>query len=148
MPVHSASRPFGRWNPSGPRESVCIVDPYARQFVPGWLYAIIGLFDRIGYAERMGPGVMGFLRVRDRYIDDVLRERLAEGLDQLVILGAGLDARAYRFDALRAARVFEVDHPASQALRSSGSCGRSWVCSPRTSPTSTLTSTSSRSRRA
>ncbi|MBN1249892.1 MAG: class I SAM-dependent methyltransferase, partial [Anaerolineae bacterium] len=58
-------------------------DPYARQFIPGWLYALIKLFDRMGYAERKGPGVMGFLRARDRYIDDVLEMHLSEGLDQL-----------------------------------------------------------------
>jgi methyltransferase (TIGR00027 family) len=33
---------------------------------------------------------------------------------QLVILGAGLDGRAYRMDALRDTTVFEVDHPDSQ----------------------------------
>ena len=38
--------------------------------------------------------------------DDVAR--------QVVILGAGLDARGYRMAELAAATVFEVDHPASQ----------------------------------
>jgi methyltransferase (TIGR00027 family) len=33
---------------------------------------------------------------------------------QCVILGAGLDARAHRLDALRDVRVFEVDHPDTQ----------------------------------
>lgn len=92
-------------------------DPYARQFIPGWMFGLIRLFDRMGYAERKGPGVMGFLRVRDRYIDDVLETHLAEGLAQLVVLGAGFDARAYRFPQLKVLRVFEVDHPASQAAK-------------------------------
>jgi methyltransferase (TIGR00027 family) len=35
----------------------------------------------------------------------------------LVILGAGLDARAYRLDALSDTIVFEVDHPATQAMK-------------------------------
>ncbi|WP_067544920.1 class I SAM-dependent methyltransferase [Nocardia crassostreae] len=34
---------------------------------------------------------------------------------QLVLLGAGLDARAWRMSELDATAVFEVDHPASQA---------------------------------
>ena len=39
----------------------------------------------------------------------------ADGLDQLVILRAGYDARAYRMEELRHnVRVFEVDHPATQ----------------------------------
>ena len=55
---------------------------------------------------------------RERYIDDYLEACLSEGLEQLVILGAGYDARAYRFDALRTGvKVFEVDHPATQAVK-------------------------------
>lgn len=45
-------------------------------------------------------------------IDDAIREHAA---GQLVILGAGLDARAWRMSELAHAVVFEVDHPASQA---------------------------------
>jgi methyltransferase (TIGR00027 family) len=37
--------------------------------------------------------------------------------EQLVILGAGLDSRAWRLDALKDSVVFEVDHPASQAWK-------------------------------
>ena len=32
-------------------------------------------------------------------------------IDQVVLLGAGFDTRAWRLDALAAARIFEVDHP-------------------------------------
>jgi methyltransferase (TIGR00027 family) len=41
----------------------------------------------------------------------------ASPLTQVVILGAGLDARAYRLPSLARATVFEVDHPASQAAK-------------------------------
>lgn len=44
-------------------------------------------------------------------IDDAVREA---GNPQLVLLGAGLDARAWRMPELAAVAVFEVDHPASQ----------------------------------
>ena len=37
--------------------------------------------------------------------------------EQLVILGAGLDSRAWRLDCLRDAVVFEVDHPSTQAWK-------------------------------
>lgn len=94
-------------------ERICY-DPYARKFVTAWLYALLRFFIRSGYTERRGPGVNGFLVVRDRYIDDVLQSFLNEGLEQLVILGAGYDARAYRFD-LAGVNVFEVDHPATRA---------------------------------
>jgi len=95
-------------------ERICY-DPFARRFAPGWLYFLTVLFVKSGYAERRGPGVMGYLAVRERYIDDVLQEFLGKGLQQLVILGAGYDARAYRFGELKQVRVFEVDHPATQA---------------------------------
>lgn len=94
-------------------ERICY-DPFARRFVPDWLYWVFGFFMKIGYTERRGPGVNGFLVARDRYIDDVLKKFLNEGLQQLVILGAGYDSRAYRFD-LTGVKVFEVDHPATQS---------------------------------
>jgi len=96
-------------------ERICF-DPYARSFLPGWFYDMMRFFIRIGYAEWRGKGVVGFLAARDRYIDDYLESRLQDGFDQLVILGAGYDARAHRFPALRdgGIRVFEIDHPATQ----------------------------------
>ena len=45
-------------------------------------------------------------------IDDAIREH---GAHQVVILGAGLDARAWRMTELDAATVIEVDHRRSQA---------------------------------
>jgi methyltransferase (TIGR00027 family) len=90
-------------------------DPYARQFVPGWMYSLFGFFMRSGYAEWRGPGVAGFLVARERYIDDILQDFLEKGLQQLVILGAGYDSRSYRFDLpAHDVNAFEVDHPATQ----------------------------------
>ncbi len=95
-------------------ERVCY-DPYARQFVPGWMYYMFGFFIRTGYAELRGPGVNGFLVARERYIDDLLQDHLDKGLRQLVLLGAGYDSRPYRFDLpARGITAFEVDHPATQ----------------------------------
>jgi methyltransferase (TIGR00027 family) len=96
-------------------ERICY-DPYARRFVPVWLYSTMAFFIRSGYAGRRGPGVGEFLIARDRYIDDILQDFLNKGMRQLVILGAGYDSRAYRFDKLKEqTKVFEVDHPATQA---------------------------------
>ncbi len=38
-------------------------------------------------------------------------------VEQVVILGAGLDSRAWRLDSLKDTVVFEVDFPASQAWK-------------------------------
>lgn len=58
------------------------------------------------------------LIVRTRFIDECLAEALADGVEQIVILGAGFDTRAYRFsEALKDARVIELDHPDTQAVK-------------------------------
>lgn len=98
-------------------ERVCY-DPYARQMVSNWMYGLVKFFYDLGYGERRGPGVMEFLVARERYIDDCLQTSLESGLQQLVILGAGLDTRPYRFPALKTGvKIFEVDHPASQVTK-------------------------------
>ncbi len=114
----AAVRAIESEKPAG--ERVCY-DPYARRFAGAGLYHVVQFFTSLGYANWRGPGLWEFLVARERYIDDYLETRLSEGLEQLVILGAGYDARAYRFEALKAGKVFEVDHP---ALRPSSS--RSW----------------------
>jgi methyltransferase (TIGR00027 family) len=101
-----------------PAEQRICYDPYARRMVSSALFHFVNFFDKLGYADLRGPGVMEFLVVRERYIDDYLEKSLANGLDQLVILGAGYDARAYRFAGLLAGvKVFEVDHPATQEAK-------------------------------
>src|SRR5512136_1502203 len=76
-------------------------DPYAVKFLNALFYRFMRLFIDTGYAERTGGGVLGFLVARCRYIDDTLQEMISQGLQQLVIMGAGYDSRAYRFDGLK-----------------------------------------------
>jgi len=49
----------------------------------------------------------------------VLDRAIASGppAEQLVILGCGLDSRAWRLDCLKDTVVFEVDHPSTQASK-------------------------------
>lgn len=57
------------------------------------------------------PFLRDGVRLRTRYIDDALREGLAAGLGQVVLLGAGFDARGLRMPEIAAhdASVYEVD---------------------------------------
>lgn len=64
--------------------------------------------------ERRFPGTTDTVTSRIRFVDDCLQKCLQSGIDQLVLLGAGYDSRAFRFEALRTKRVFEIDHPATQ----------------------------------
>jgi len=57
-----------------------------------------------------------FLAVRSRLAEDTLAQAVAAGVRQYVVLGAGLDTFAYR-NPYPALRVFEVDHPATQAWK-------------------------------
>jgi methyltransferase (TIGR00027 family) len=67
--------------------------------------------------DRWIPGPRPSAVVRTRLIDDALRSAVAEGVQQVVILGAGFDTRAYRMPELRRLAVFEVDHPDTQAAK-------------------------------
>jgi len=55
--------------------------------------------------------------VRTRAIDDVVRDTIRSGARQLVLLGAGLDSRGSRLDEAGEIEVFEVDHPATQRVK-------------------------------
>ncbi len=57
------------------------------------------------------------LPLRVMAIDAELLAAVAAGCRQVVVLGAGLDTRAYRLAALAEADVLEVDHPATQAYK-------------------------------
>ncbi len=96
-------------------ERICY-DPLARYLMRPWFRLLGYLFS--GYGESRAPGAMGFLVARTRHIDEVLKACIADGISQVVILGAGLDSRAYRFPELKErVKVFEVDHPASQQVK-------------------------------
>jgi len=67
---------------------------------------------------RENPGRRGlrlFVAVRSRFAEDVAGQAIARGVRQIVVLGAGLDTFAYRVEPAEGLRVFEVDHPATQA---------------------------------
>lgn len=94
-------------------------DPVARELLDAGELEVVdrvraeelpsGGLTRIGYEMVRGTGIL--MVPRTVAIDDAVREH---GAPQVVILGAGLDARAYRMRELADALVFEVDHAASQ----------------------------------
>ena len=62
-------------------------------------------------------GLFDHMRLRTKAIDSLLQQAVKQGIDQVVLLGAGLDSRAYRLPWLSECTVYEVDHPASQAYK-------------------------------
>src|SRR5512136_858666 len=89
-------------------------DPYAQYFIRP-RYRIIGRSKRLTrffmwLVDQRYPGATTEIVLRTRYIDDYLRERVGDGIRQLVVLGAGYDSRAHRIDGLKGKlQVFEVD---------------------------------------
>lgn len=69
------------------------------------------------HLERLFPGLASSIRARVRYFDDFVKTSVDEGLEQLIILGAGYDTRAYRIEGLNKIKVFEVDHPGTQGVK-------------------------------
>jgi methyltransferase (TIGR00027 family) len=89
-------------------------DPYALSLIgPGWeeLWAALSAI----FPKPVRDEAICATAARSRYVEEVL----AGGtFAQYVILGAGLDSFAWRRpDALAKLRVFEVDHPATQAWK-------------------------------
>lgn len=58
-----------------------------------------------------------FIAVRTRFAEDALAIAFDRGVRQVVVLGAGLDTYAYRSPIRDGVRIFEVDHPATQAWK-------------------------------
>jgi methyltransferase (TIGR00027 family) len=68
-------------------------------------------------ALRASPAYAGVI-TRTRYTEDALRVAVAGGVRQYVIIGAGFDSFALRRPPFaRDLDIFEVDHPATQALK-------------------------------
>jgi methyltransferase (TIGR00027 family) len=83
-------------------------DPYAI------LFRAVGGHAEAGTKRYLDlPFFRDGIRLRTRFIDDVLGTVLENGVDQIVLLGAGFDARALRIPriAARGARVYEIDLP-------------------------------------
>jgi methyltransferase (TIGR00027 family) len=58
-----------------------------------------------------------FIAIRTRIAEDALALAVRHGVRQLVVLGAGLDTYAYRTPPSDDLRIFEVDHPSTQAWK-------------------------------
>ena len=78
----------------------------------GRIHAPRTLTDRV--SSSLVAHLSDSIPLRTVAIDAALREAAAP---QLVVLGAGLDGRAWRMEELAGATVFEVDHPATQRYK-------------------------------
>lgn len=99
-----------------PTTSPRFEDPLAPALLPrglGWLVADGAPAPtlRQGVLRAVSLGLVDHMALRSLAIDDALS---AADPDEVVLLGAGLDARALRLPRRPGRRFFEVDHPSSQ----------------------------------
>lgn len=119
MAVHRA---FESLKPENQR--VCY-DPYAIHFLSPETTRFIELLadgSQVAQAKMdemndLFPGTQNSIIARVRFFDDFVMSAAGDGIQQLVILGAGYDSRAYRIGELEDVQVFEVDHPATQKVK-------------------------------
>jgi methyltransferase (TIGR00027 family) len=69
------------------------------------------------HTAHASPDGNPFLPIRTRWFDDFLASATADGLGQIVGLGAGLDTRALRLDWPDGTVLFEVDQPGLLAYK-------------------------------
>jgi methyltransferase (TIGR00027 family) len=100
-----------------PDEQRLVHDELAALVIPPTMRAVVRLARWRAFrewlvkaSEKQAPGVWGGIACRKRYIDEQLAEALSAGAESVVVLGAGLDTRAYRL-VPRDIPVFEVDLP-------------------------------------
>lgn len=92
------------------RDCPLFTDPYAQFFLDaatarGWRAPSSGPI-----AERLRT-IAGYAAVRTKWFDEQFIAAGANGIEQVVILAAGLDARAWRLPWVEGSVVYEIDHP-------------------------------------
>jgi methyltransferase (TIGR00027 family) len=101
-----------------PKNQRLFNDPFAKAFLNPSLRTF-ARFSRVRFfgglvpwvIDRRWPGTRTSGIARTRFIDDLLSEALEQGTEQVVLLGAGFDCRAFRIHGIERVRVFEIDHP-------------------------------------
>jgi len=100
-----------------------LADPWAIHFIPSIFWRAVASFRLTSrlVSGALGwwlPGAMEYILTRARLADDLTRDLIDQGLEQLVLLGAGFDTTLLRLqDRLRSVQVFEVDHSATQSVK-------------------------------
>ncbi len=99
-------------------------DPFAKYFLSSSLYFVwtLAKIPVIHSAvtkliDRKWPGARTSGVARTRAIDDAACQALESGVQQVVLLGAGFDSRAYRLPGMEKVTIYEVDHPATSARK-------------------------------
>lgn len=94
-------------------ESGVVDDPYARDLLTPLWSGFVNAVRRWPAVAGVGSVARAGLAARVLWHDSRLTESLDAGVDQVVVIGAGYDTRAWRY-ARVGVRFFELDHPITQ----------------------------------
>ncbi|MDI5973295.1 class I SAM-dependent methyltransferase [Streptomyces sp. SL13] len=95
-------------------------DPLAQAFAAaGGLWPSSSPLPDDETARRRRLAVSFSIVIRTKYLDDLLLRASASGVRQVVLLGAGMDSRAFRMDWPEGTRLFEVDTAAPLDFKAS-----------------------------
>lgn len=114
--VNAAQRAAETMQPPGRR---LLDDPYSRHFVchpalRALLTHRLPADAALRAFDHLWGGLHAHIVLRARYTDDVCEAAIRDGIDQVVLLGAGFDTTSLR-RAESAVRIFEIDAPATQS---------------------------------
>ncbi|MET7942480.1 class I SAM-dependent methyltransferase [Streptomyces sp. NPDC005302] len=102
------------------RENALFRDPLAQAFATaGGLWPSSPPLPDDEAARRRRLAVSYSIVIRTKFLDDLLEQASASGVRQVVLLGAGMDSRAFRIDWPEGTRLFEVDTPAPLEFKAS-----------------------------
>ncbi|MEV0938688.1 class I SAM-dependent methyltransferase [Streptomyces phaeochromogenes] len=103
------------------RENALFRDPLAQAFATAgglWPSSSPPLPDDEAARHRR-LAVAFSIVIRTKFLDDLLQQTSASGVRQVVLLGAGMDSRAFRMDWPEGTRLFEVDTAAPLDFKAS-----------------------------
>jgi methyltransferase (TIGR00027 family) len=90
-----------------------LADPFAAGMLTPSLAAIVALVQRLPYRVRAQSVTLAGLAARVSWFDDQVAKALEAGIEQVAVIGAGYDSRAWRFRRA-GVQFFELDHEATQ----------------------------------
>jgi methyltransferase (TIGR00027 family) len=98
-------------------ESDCDCPLFTDRYAPLFVHAGVKRgWDSSAMAKRL-PIIGGYAAVRTKWFDEYFIAAGANGIDQVVILAAGLDARAWRLPWVTGSVVYEIDQPQVLAFK-------------------------------
>jgi methyltransferase (TIGR00027 family) len=108
-------------------------DPFAGRFLAAAPDYVNERAERARSFGTTGPSPMSValaahIAVRTRFYDTYLLQAAAEGCRQVVLLAAGLDARAYRLAFGKEVRLFELDLPPVLSFKDKVLAGQAPTC--------------------